>query len=230
MLIAGLQKTTLVDYPGHLACTVFTSGCNFRCHFCHNPELVKPQGKVEPILSNTEFFTFLQSRKGLLEGVCITGGEPTLHPDLPEFIREIKELGYKVKLDSNGTNPQILETLIASELVDYIAMDLKNDAENYEATVGTSVDLEKIKQSVKLLLRGKVSYEFRTTVVPGLHSVTNFHQMGQWIRGAHLYVIQNFKPGQTLNPDYATLSPFESTRLEEFKKIMQSYVQQVQLR
>ncbi len=167
--IGGLQKTTFIDYPGKLACTVFLCGCNFRCPFCYSRELVLPEKiKNQPKVKKKEFFNFLQERKGLLEAVVVCGGEPTINEDLPDFIKEIKKFGYLIKLDTNGSNPEMLQELINEKLIDYVAMDIKAPIEKYEKTVRVKVETEKIKESVKILKKGIIGYEFRTTVVPGI--------------------------------------------------------------
>ncbi|MDD4351467.1 MAG: anaerobic ribonucleoside-triphosphate reductase activating protein [Candidatus Gracilibacteria bacterium] len=230
MILKGLQKTTLIDFPGHVACTVFTQNCNFRCHFCHNPELAFPNNPA-PDYAVEDFFEFLQSRKGLLEGVCITGGEPTLYADLPEFIERIKKLGFKVKLDSNGTNPEMLKSLLESKLVDYVAMDIKNSAEKYAETVGlTKLDLDKIKESIALLKESNIPYEFRTTIVPGLHTVESLRGVGELIKGAPSFTLQNFRKGKTLDPTYADKPSFLPEELAELKKVMEEYVEMVEVR
>lgn len=230
MILKGLQKTTLIDYPGHIACTVFTYPCNFRCHYCHNPELAIAELEEGTAISESEFFKFLSSRKKLLEGVCITGGEPTLHHDLLAFIKKIKKLGFKVKLDTNGSNPDTLDKLIKNKLLDYVAMDIKNAYNYYADTVNSEVDLEKISESIKMLLAGNIDYELRTTVVPGLHNNERMEAMGEWISGARLYVIQNFRKGKTLNPDYQDKESFTDEEIDAFKKIMEKHVEKVQIR
>jgi pyruvate formate lyase activating enzyme len=192
MYISGLQKLTLLDFPGRLAATVFLGGCNFRCPFCHNATLVLSPTECEKI-SEDEFFSFLSSRKGKLSGVCITGGEPTLYRGLKDFIIRIKEEGFAVKLDTNGTDPDLLSELISEGLVDYVAMDIKNSLDKYALTVGTSVDIEKVKRSVDILLSGKVDYEFRTTVVKEFHKKEDFIAICEWISGAKRYFLQTFE-------------------------------------
>ena len=192
MKIKGLQKTTLLDFPEKLACTVFTGGCNFRCPFCHNASLVLRAGEAQEI-SEADFFNYLSKRKGMLDGVCITGGEPTLCPDLEDFIKKIKELGLLVKLDTNGTFPEKIESLLDKGLVDYIAMDIKNSPDKYPLTVGADVDMNKINRSIDILLSEKVDYEFRTTVVRELHSYEDFHAISEWIKGAKRYFLQTFE-------------------------------------
>ena len=181
MKLGGLQKTTLIDYPGKVACTVFLIGCNFRCPFCYSGELVLPEKiKKQPKISEKEFFDFLEERKGLLEGVVICGGEPTIHQDLPEFCKKIKDFGYLVKLDTNGSNPEMLEKLIDAKLIDYTAMDIKAPKQKYEFYSGVKIDIKKIEKSVDILKKGKVNYEFRTTVAPGL-SKLDFLEIANWI-------------------------------------------------
>ena len=178
MRIGGLQKMTLLDYPGKVACTVFLSGCNFRCPFCHNSGLL--DGAQED-LSQQELLAFLEKRRGILDGVCITGGEPTLQPDLPQLLAQIKAMGFAVKLDTNGYRPEVLEALLAQDLVDYVAMDIKNSPEGYSETTGRDIAIEKIESSIRLLLQGQVAYEFRTTVAQPLHTRQSVFAMGQWV-------------------------------------------------
>lgn len=180
MKITGLQKMTLLDFPGRIACTVFLQGCNFRCPFCHNAELLGPEG--ETVISAEDLLSFLKKRKGMLDGVCITGGEPTVQQDLPELLRAIKELGYPVKLDTNGSNPAMLKALVQEGLVDYVAMDIKNAPGKYALTAGVpGLALNRIEESMTFLLEGSVEYEFRTTVVQELHTEEDFQNMAQWI-------------------------------------------------
>ncbi len=180
MDISGIQKMTLLDFPGKCACTVFLAGCNLRCPFCHNAALVT--GHAPTAMSDEEFFKFLKKRRGLLDGVCVTGGEPTLRPDLPEFLGRIKALGYLVKLDTNGSNPQMLEQLLEQGLVDYVAMDVKNSPARYGETVGIpGMPLEKTEQSLRLLLGGAVDYELRTTCVEEFHGPAEMKAMGAWL-------------------------------------------------
>jgi len=190
---------TLIDYPGKIAATVFTVGCNLRCPFCHNPELVLPESNVfqKQAFQEKDFFTFLEKRKNRLEGVCITGGEPTLQTDLLEFIAKIKKLGFLVKLDTNGTRPDVLKNILEKKLVDYVAMDIKAAPQNYHRLVGRKIDIQRIELSVELIRRwgdaGKIDYEFRTTVVPGLHSEEDFDIIGEWLAGAKRYILQKYK-------------------------------------
>ena len=190
MRLGGLQKMTLLDFPGKVACTLFTDGCNFRCPFCHNTPLVTGGA---PAYSEEALFDFLKKRQGLLDGVAITGGEPLLHPDLPELIERIRGLGYAVKLDTNGSFPDRLRRVVDAGLVDYVAMDVKNSREKYERTALCKGLLPKIEESVRLLLAGKTDYEFRTTLVDELHEPEDFAAIGRWLNGAKRYFIQSFE-------------------------------------
>ncbi len=190
MRLGGLQKLTLLDFPGRVACTVFTTGCNFRCPFCHNSSLVvSPE---VPELSQDDFFAFLRKRQGLLDGVAITGGEPLLHADMPELLEKIRALGYAVKLDTNGAFPERLKAVLDAGLADYVAMDVKNRKEKYELTAGVTGILPKVEQSAELLMAGSTPFEFRTTLVDELHEPEDFAAIGRWIAGADRYFIQGF--------------------------------------
>ncbi len=192
MRIDGLQKMTLLDFPGKVACTVFTGGCNFRCPFCHNALLVTELPE-NPDYTVDEILAFLKKRSGLLDGVAITGGEPLINSDIADFIKKIRDLGYAVKLDTNGSYPDRLKALVAEGLIDYVAMDIKNCREKYAQTVGLkSLDLSKIEESVDFLKSGAVDYEFRTTVVKEFHTVEDIRNTAEWIKGARRYFLQNF--------------------------------------
>lgn len=191
MKLYGMEKYSLVDYDGYVACTVFTGGCNFRCPFCHNAALVTGVGDCPP-LAQEEVFDYLSSRRSLVDAVCITGGEPTLHRDLPLFIHKVRALGYRVKLDTNGTNPTMLANLIRSSMLDYVAMDIKNSPAKYDQTAGAKVDMDVIRQSADILLLGDVDYEFRTTVVAGYHTVEDIAAIAAYIQGARRYYLQCF--------------------------------------
>lgn len=197
MLIGGLNKTTLLDYPGHVAATIFTGGCNFRCPFCHNAGLVLTPSSAE-IYSEEDVFSFLKKRKNILQGVCITGGEPTLSADLPAFIEKIKETGYKVKLDTNGYRPEVLQNLLTEGLLDYVAMDIKNSPKKYVYTAGVELDFGKIRESIELLKTSGIDYEFRTTVVKELHNTDDFLQIAKWIKGCSKYFLQQFVENENL--------------------------------
>ena len=190
MKLGGLQKMTLLDFPGRVACTVFTVGCNFRCPFCHNRSLVV--SPAVPEFSQDDFFAFLRKRKGLLDGVAVTGGEPLLHPDMPAFLEKIRSLGFAVKLDTNGAFPDRLRAILEAGLADYVAMDVKNSPEKYEQTAGAAGLLPQVERSVALLLEGKTPFEFRTTLVDELHEASDFAAIGRWIAGAERYFIQGY--------------------------------------
>lgn len=196
LFILGLNKTTLLDYPGCVAATIFTGGCNFCCPFCHNKGLVVTPAK-ESAISEKDILDFLRKRKNILKGVCITGGEPTLQADLADFIVQVKEMGYRVKLDTNGYQPEILKRLLEKRLLNYVAMDVKNCPDHYALTAGRNsdarFDLEKIEESVQILLNGNVAYEFRTTVVKELHTIEDMVRIGEWIKGCDAYYLQKFQ-------------------------------------
>jgi len=192
MLFGGLQKTTLVDYPGKIAATVFTIGCNFRCPYCHNPELVLPSlTQMQPKLTEEEILDFLAEKNKFLEALCITGGEPTLNPDLKDFIKKVKALGYLVKLDTNGSLPKVLKDLIDNRLVDYVAMDIKAPPEKYNLLTLGDISIEKIQESIDILKKGKVDYEFRTTVAPILLEEEDILKIANWIKPAKTYFYKN---------------------------------------
>ncbi len=192
MKFNGFQKLTLLDFPGKVACVVFTAGCNFRCPFCHNASLVT-HIQDSTSIDEEEILTYLKKRKGLLDGVCITGGEPLMHPDIEQFIRKVRELGLAVKVDTNGCYPERLKSLIDQGLVDYVAMDIKNRRERYAETAGVpELDLANVDKSIALLREGRVDYEFRTTVVQSLHTVEDIDAIAHWIQGAPRYFLQNF--------------------------------------
>lgn len=228
MNIQGLQKLTLLDYPGRVACTIFTGGCNFRCPFCHNAQLVLAPAEFPPT-PEEEILAFLKKRRGILDGVAITGGEPTLHADLPDFIARVRELGYPVKLDSNGTNPKMLAQLIDAGLVDRIAMDVKNSPQLYDITAGVAdIDLGPIRESVCLLLEGKVDYEFRTTVMKPLHTPESMLGIAEWIQGAKSYFLQGFVDSGSLISD--GMAAFSLAEMQALADVVRPFVPGVQLR
>ena len=229
MLISGLQKLTLLDYPGTVACTVFTGGCNFRCPFCHNAALVLPELMDKNNMAD-KVLDFLKKRVGVLDGVAITGGEPLLHTDMPEFLAKIRAMGYKIKLDTNGSFPDRLMEIVNSGLVDRVAMDIKNPPELYAKTVGLEkIDMEPIERSKNFLLEGRVDYEFRTTAVKGLHTVESIAAAAKWIEGAKEYYIQQYKDsGQVLNT--AGLDAFTEREMHALADAARPYVPAVQLR
>ena len=197
MKIHGLQKMTLLDFPGRVACTVFFGGCDMRCPFCHNAELL--DGTAPAVMDDEELLAFLKKRQGLLDGVAVTGGEPLLQKDLPELAAKIRDLGYPIKLDTNGTHPERLNRMIEEGLVQYVAMDIKNSPERYAETAGLQeIDMAPIRESVNLLMLGRTEYEFRTTVVAELHDDRSFEQIGKWIKGAKHYYLQKFTDRETV--------------------------------
>ena len=227
MKIHGLQKMTLLDFPGHVACTVFLGGCDFRCPFCHNYELA--DGTAKPVMEESELLEFLEKRRGLLDGVAFTGGEPCLHTGLPELFQKIRDMGYALKLDTNGCHPDLLQSILDQKLVDYVAMDIKNSPEKYAQTSGVDhVDMEKIRESIRLIMDRSPDYEFRTTVVEELHDEDDFSKMGELIRGAGKYYLQGFTDRDTV--------PFEGfhapspEKMQTYVKIMSRYVSTAALR
>ena len=207
--IGGLQKLTLIDYPGKLAATVFLIGCNFRCPFCYSSELVLPEKiKKQPRITEKELLKFLKDRKKLIDGVVLCGGEPTTSRNLVPFIKKIKKMRFFVKLDTNGSDPALLKKLIDKKLIDYVAMDIKGPKEKYSKIVGTKVDIKKIQKSIDILKEGKVDYEFRSTIVPALHQKEDVIEMAKWIRGAKRYFLQNFRPEKTIDPNFEKIKPY----------------------
>ena len=228
MVLKGLQKLTLLDFPGKMAATVFTGGCNFRCPFCHNGSLVIPE-RFGETLPEDEFFAFLNKRRGILEGVCISGGEPTLCPDLPDFIKKIRSLGFLVKLDTNGSRPEVLEKLIGEELLDYVAMDIKSSKEGYSKAIGVEYfDTAEIEKSVEILKKCKVDFEFRTTVVKELHNAEDFDGIGKWLSGDEKFFLQTFEDsGDLIGTGYTAYGEEE---MKSFLEILKGYVPNAALR
>lgn len=230
MKVTGIQKLTLLDYPGVVACTVFTAGCNFRCPFCHNAMLVLPEQIDDECLTDDEVFGFLKKRRGVLDGVAVTGGEPLLHADMPEFLARVKELGYKIKLDTNGSNPELLSEIVKNKLVDRVAMDIKNAPEEYTRTIGLkSFDIAPVERSKEMLLRGDIDYEFRTTVVKGIHTKESLIGAAKWIEGAKEYYLQQFKDsGNLILPD--GLSAYDEKQMHALADAVRDYVPTVEVR
>lgn len=229
MIIKGLQKLTLLDFPGRVGCTIFTYGCNFRCPFCHNASLVLPEKRDDTRISEEELFSFLEKRRGMLSGVCISGGEPTLMPDLYSFAKKIKDMGYAVKLDTNGYNPEVLRTLVNGGVIDYVAMDIKNSRESYARTVGIDgLDISKIERSADFLMSGNIPFEFRTTVVGELHTVEDFHLIGQWLGGEEKFFLQDFKDSGDLISD--NLHGYDKKDLTYLLNVLKSYIPNAEIR
>lgn len=227
MKIHGLQKMTLLDFPGRVACTIFIGGCDFRCPFCHNFELV--DGTAKPIMDDEELLSFLSGRKGLLDGVAFTGGEPMINPGLPELIRKIRDLGYAIKLDTNGYHPETLEMLLKEGLVDYVAMDIKNSPAKYAMTSGLEqLDLGPVKRSISLLLEGDVDYEFRTTVLKEFHEAEDFEEMGKMIKGAKRYFLQAFTDRDSV--PFGNLHAPDKEEMTAFMAKAAPYVLEISLR
>ena len=235
MKICGLQKLTLLDFPGRIACTVFLGGCNFRCPYCHNGSLVRRD--ADELMTVNELLGFLDSRRGRLQGVCISGGEPTLYPELPSLISEIRSRGFEVKLDTNGTNPEMLSALIADGLVDYVAMDIKNSPERYLLTVGLNAEcrmqnaellIEKVKNSAELLMQGRVDFEFRTTLMKELHGEGDIESIGRWLSGEEKFFLQTYRDeGDLLVGGF---TPFDSAETKELLAILQRYIPNAEIR
>ena len=234
-MISGLQRLTLLDYPGKIACTVFLGGCNFRCPFCHNGSLVVPS-EISELMSEDEFFAFLDSRVGRLEGVCISGGEPTLTSNLADFVRKIKEKGFSVKLDTNGSRPEVLRSLIDENLLDYVAMDIKNSPENYGKTVGFNSEfgirnsklIESVRESAKILMQGRVDFEFRTTLCRELHSEGDIEAIGKWLSGDEKFYLQSYRDeGDLLLGGFSTYTEAERS---ELLKTLRKYIPNAELR
>ncbi|MBE6649053.1 MAG: anaerobic ribonucleoside-triphosphate reductase activating protein [Ruminococcaceae bacterium] len=224
MIIGGMRKLSTLDYPGKLCVTVFAKGCNFRCPFCHNASLVL--GEAERITED-EIFSLLKKRQGLVDAVCLTGGEPLLY-DVRGFLEKVKALGFLVKLDTNGSFPEKLSSLVNDGIVDYVAMDIKNSLSRYKATAGADVNTENIKKSVAFLLEGKTDFEFRTTVVKGLHDMESMEEIGKWIKGNEKYYLQMFVPSE--NTIQQGLDPYTKDELEALRQVVLNYVPNTFLR
>lgn len=231
MQIGGIQKLTLIDFPGKIACTVFLAGCNFYCPWCHSRELVAPKEiRNLPKITEKYFLDFLESRRGLLEGVVVCGGEPTLNKDLPSLCRKIKTLGFSVKLDTNGSNPGMLSELACNSLVDYVAMDVKLPFERYVEVCNTREEAFKVQKSIDILKAGKVDYEFRTTVVSSVHSREDILKIARWISPAKKYYLQNFRPEKTIDPEFEKVTPYPIEFLAEVQQVIAPFFEICQVR
>ena len=231
MQIGGLQKVTLIDYPGRIAATIFLTGCNFRCPFCYSSELVLPEKiKKQPRISEKDFFKFLKERKKLIDGVVVCGGEPAISKGLISLIKKIKKEGFLVKLDTNGSEPKILEELIDKKLIDYVAMDIKGPKEKYGEFSGQKVNIREIQKSIDILKKGKIDYEFRSTIVPTLHKKGDVIEMAKWIRGAKRYYLQNFRPEKTIDPKFEKIKPYPQEFLLEIQKAISPFFEICQVR
>ncbi|MDD4151502.1 MAG: anaerobic ribonucleoside-triphosphate reductase activating protein [Candidatus Gracilibacteria bacterium] len=231
MLISGIKKTTLLDYPEKVACIIFTAGCNLRCLYCHNSDFVIPEKikKITDFIPENIFFNFLKTKVGILDGVVICGGEPTIQKDLLEFCKKIKDLGFLVKLDTNGLNPDILEKLINANLVDYIAMDIKGDFDNLEDLLGVKFEKNNFIKSIEIIKNSGIDYEFRSTLIKNYHDLSNFEKITKYISGAKKYVLQNYKGGNTLDKNFIGES-FSEAEIKEFQNIAKKYIENSQIR
>lgn len=235
MKIAGIQKSTMIDYPGKIACVIFTQWCNFRCHFCHNPECVLPEKMLlfqNDLISDSAFFNFLESRKGLLDWVSICWWEPTLQPDLYDFAKKVKEMWFAVKLDTNGRDRKIVERMIKDWILDYVAVDLKHSMYRYEEAIGIAQNQDffgSYEKLLQLLLESDINFEYRTTVAKWLHTAEDIENMACYIRWAKNYYLQNYVWWNTLNPDF-WWQPFNDEELNEFREIALKYVQNCEIR
>jgi len=224
MEIGGIQKNTLIDYPGKIACTIFTLGCNFRCQYCYSSELVLPEKiKNQPRIKEADVFYFLKGKRGLLEGVVICGGEPTIHKDLPEFIKKIKDLGFLVKLDTNGSNSRVLKELIDEKLIDYVAMDIKAPKERYQEVAGRKINIENIEKSINILKNSEIDFEFRTTIVPSLLDRNDVVAIARWIGPGGKYYLQNFRAEKTINFEFEEIKPYSDNYLKEIKEAVSPF-------
>lgn len=217
MFIKGIQKTSLIDYPNKICSVIFLSGCDFRCPYCQNPDLINSPDKLQDI-NEKEFLEFIASRKGLIDGVCITGGEPTIHEDLPKLIKNIKKMGFLVKLDTNGNNPKVIEKLIGKKLIDFIAMDIKAPLNKYKNVARVNVNVKRIKRSIDIIMSSNIDYEFRTTVLPVLHTKGDILEIAKMIKGAKKYYLQQFRPLITLDPVFKYYSTFSKEELKDMAK------------
>jgi pyruvate formate lyase activating enzyme len=223
MKIGGLHKVSLIDYPGLICASVFLQGCNFKCPYCHNPELVNPR-LFQPCLKEKEVLDFLKERRGKLDAVTITGGEPTIQDDLVPFIKKIKKMGFAVKLDTNGSQPQIIKTLLEEELLDFIAMDIKGPLEKYESITCATADCKKIEESIKIILKSGIPHEFRTTIVQSQLTPKDIFKIATLISGAHRYALQKFVPGKTLNNKFREEKNYSESELEKIKKRLEKEI------
>jgi pyruvate formate lyase activating enzyme len=232
MIFTGIKKVSLIDYPKHIACTLFTSGCNLRCPFCHNPELVENSGKKLHTISQEKILKFLNTRKRKLDGIVVTGGEPLIHADkLNSFFKEVHKKGFLIKLDTNGTYPAKLATMLKNNLIDYIAMDFKTTPDKYDQMDPQIPDVyQKVKSTLDIIKSFDIEYEIRTTVVPKLHDKEDIKQIAKNLKNIKRYVLQNFVPNKTLNPKFQQSTSFTTDELEEFKKICEEYIKDVSIR
>ena len=229
MKIGGLHKTSLIDYPGKICAIIFTQGCNFKCPYCHNPELVNPE-EFSALIPEEEIFSFLEKRKKYLDAVSITGGEPLIQKDILEFLGKLKKLGFLIKIDTNGSLPEILQEIIEKNLVNYISMDVKGPLEKYDLIIGVKIDTEKIKESIELIKNSNIDYEFKTTVVKKFLDEKDFIKIGQLLKGTKLYFLQKFVPTKTVNKDFLEEKTYSDEEFENIKNIMKEHVLECKIR
>ena len=228
-MIKGLQKVSLIEYPGKISAIVFLGKCNFKCHFCYNIDLVKNYKKL-PDIPEKKVLDFLSTRKGLLDGVAITGGEPTLYKDLPKFMKKIRDLDFLVMLETNGSDPKMLKDLIDKQLLNYIAMDIKAPLERYDEVTGVKTDKKKIQESIDIIRNSGVDYEFRTTVIPKYFKKKDALSIGKWLKGSKCYYLQQFVKEKTLNKSLEKIEPYPPEKLKEFAEIMKPFFESVKIR
>ena len=229
MKIGGLQKVSLIDYPGLICATIFLQGCNFKCSYCHNPELVDTR-LFQPCIKENEVLDFLNTRKGKLDAMVVTGGEPTIHDDLESFIKKIKKMGFAVKLDTNGSQPQVIKTLFDEKLLDFIAMDIKAPLEKYRSVVKVPVNADSIKESIQLILKSKITYEFRTTIVESQLEEKDILQIEKLISGAKSYALQKFVPAKTLDKKFLKEKSYPDEKFQKIKKHLENKIHSVTIR
>lgn len=233
MLISALNKLTLLDYPGKTAAIIFTAGCNMRCGYCHNAQFVLPEEikkQKKNLLSWKEVRNFLEKRKGLLDGVVISGGEPTLQKDLKEKMKEIKSMGFLVKLDTNGTHPQIIKELLDEKLVDFIAMDIKGSESIYHEICGKSIDMKDIKKSIEIIMNSSINYEFRSTIMPEYHNKNILDEMGKMIQGSKIWALQNFRNSSVLDTRFCNKEGFEKSDFEKLESELSQFAEIIEIR
>jgi len=227
--IKGLQKTSLIDYPGKIVCTIFLADCNFRCPYCQNPDLIENPDKL-PIIKEEEVIEYLKEKRKWLDGICISGGEPTIHKELVDFIKKIKKENFLVKLDTNGTNSIMIKELLDNNLVDFISMDIKISLDKYEDVAKVKINKEDIQKCVDLIRNSNIDYEFRSTILPKLHSEENIKKIGEWLKGSKKFVLQEFRSKICLDKSYEKEKPFTKEEMEKFKKLLEPYFDKVEIR
>lgn len=227
--IKGLQKTSLIDYPGKVVCTIFLAGCNFRCPYCQNPDLIEAPDKP-PTIKEEEIIDYLKKRRKWLDGICISGGEPTVHNGLIDFIKRIKKENFLVKLDTNGANPGMIKELLDKNLINFISMDIKTSLDKYDNVAKVKVNKTDIQRSIDLIRNSNIDYEFRSTILPKLHSEEDIKKIGEWLNGSKKFVLQQFRPKICLDKSYEKEKPFSKQEMEKFKKLLEPYFGNVEIR